>query len=112
MAECGDPDTQDSPGARLLDHVRDAVSEHIEWVDEPVTDPFDYGDAINEIADGAPDVYTHARWLEFVDLCAYEEDPSELGADCSDMTVAAGVALYMIAERLATALFIYASGVE
>lgn len=57
-----------------------------------------------EIADAAPDVYTHTRWQEFADLGAWQEDPTEIGSDGSDMTAAAGVCLYMIAERLAWAL--------
>jgi hypothetical protein len=41
----------------------------------------------------------------FVDLGAYNEDPAgELGDDGSDLTQAAGVALYLIASRLVAAL--------
>jgi hypothetical protein len=48
-------------------------------------------------------IYTHERWQVFVDLQAYQEDVSEYG-DADDLTNAAGVALYMIAERLVHAL--------
>ena len=40
----------------------------------------------------------------FVDLGAYHEDPSELGADTSDMEEAAKTCLYLIADRLIVAL--------
>jgi hypothetical protein len=44
-------------------------------------------------------------WSEFTDLAAYQEDPTEYGVDGSDMEQSARVCLYIIAERLATALF-------
>lgn len=96
-AECASPDTLESPGAAFLLSVQDAVNDYDECPDD---------DAIHEIADGAPDVYTHKRWQEFVDLAAYSEDLSEWGPiDPDDLERAvAGVALYQIAERLARAL--------
>lgn len=93
MAGVASPDSPDSPGAEWLMLVERAAGD-IER-DE---------DGISETADAIVPVYTHQRWLVFVDLAAYQEDPSGLGADTSDMTAAAGVALYMIAERLLTAL--------
>lgn len=97
LAECGDPDSSDSPGARFLEYVQDRVNEAREYgeLDQ---------DRIHEIADGAPDVYTHKLWAEFVDLEAYNEDPTDLGCDGTNMTQAAAVCLYIIAERLANAL--------
>jgi hypothetical protein len=99
MADCASPDTLESPGAKFLERVQDDVNERD-------ADSFsgDYlHDAAHEIADNAPDVYTHARWLQFADLCAYNEEP-EQGEWPSDLTNAAGIALYQIAYRLAVKL--------
>jgi hypothetical protein len=104
-AGCSDPDSGNnepmSDGARLLNQVRDGVIEAIEYA----PDARDYDDQISEIADSAPDVYTHRLWSEFVDLGAYNEDPTELGFDGSDMEQGARVCLYIIADRLARSLF-------
>lgn len=97
MAECGNPDSTESAGAALLASVRDDVAEAIE--NRRTLD-----DAAHEIADKAPDVYTAKRWAEFVDLAAYQEDP-ELGEWPENLTDAAGIALYQIAERLVSALW-------
>jgi hypothetical protein len=104
MAGCFDPDADDSPGAEMLARVRTDVIERIEH-NPGVTEAEWFADDTHEIADGAPDVYTASRWDQFTDLGAWQESPYDLGADGSDMTGAAGVALYMIAERLAVALF-------
>src|SRR5262245_1287171 len=96
VAECLCPDSPDSPGALFLTSVRDAWIEAIE--DGPVHD-----DQIHEIADNAPDVYTYQRWCEFVDLGAWQEE-AEACEWPKDLTDAAGVALYQIAERLCWAL--------
>lgn len=110
MAECGSPDSPDSAGAVFLTSVRDRVVELIEecddWHDIATSDrleDLDYSGGVHSIADEAPDVYTYTRWSEFVDLQAYQEDVNELGeVDGDDLTRSvAGVALYMIAERLA-----------
>lgn len=100
-ADCMSPDGIDSPGAHFLIQVRDDVEEALGLSadGETVSD-----DIAHDIADSAVPIYTHERWLVFVDLGAYQEDASELGADTSDLSGAAGVALYMIAERLVTAL--------
>jgi hypothetical protein len=102
LAGTADPDSDDSPGADLLHSVADGVAELIEKWDGATPDN-DAGD-LSQIADEAPNPYRFYMWREFVDLCAYNEDPSELGADCSDMEKAARICLYMIAERLAAAL--------
>lgn len=99
-ADCGGADSPASAGAQFLMSVRDAVVEEIE-----ANGVEGWEDRIFEIADNAPDVYTAKRWAEFVDLAAYNEDISEYGDCGDDLTKAAGVALYVIAERLATALF-------
>jgi hypothetical protein len=96
MAECSDPDANDSAGARFLDSVYDSTMEALAY------GPVDQ-EEVFEIADAAPDVYTCQRWQEFVDLAAWQEDTSELGRG-DDMTQEAGIALYLIAERLAWAI--------
>jgi hypothetical protein len=107
LAECADPERLDSPGADFLASVRDEVIERIQYVlaegQTVGVDSFmdEHG---TEIADLAPDVYTYKRWQEFVDLAAWQEDPSELGSASDDMTEAAGACLYLIADRLIRAL--------
>lgn len=106
LVECGDPDSPESRGALFLTSVRDAVVEYAE------TDDYTHhwSDAIHEIADSAPDVYTHQRWQEFVDLCAYETDLSDIVSTVTfsdnkiTLTDIAGYVLFDIAERLAIAL--------
>jgi len=97
LADCASPDSMTSPGAAFLESVRDAVADTIE-PDGTLRD-----DSRHEIADGAPDVYTVTRWAEFVDLAAYQEEP-DCGEWPSDLTDAAGVALYQIAARLISAI--------
>lgn len=106
-ADCACPDELDSAGARfLLSVLRDTCyrADEIEpegW--EDLTERLD--DDLHEIADSAPDVYTYTRWLEFVDLAAWQEDPTELTGNAGDnMTEMAGVCLYIIAERLARSI--------
>ena len=99
MADCASPDTLESPGAVFLLRVADDVAEALDDEDT------DRDDAPHEIADAAVPIYTYDVWRTFVDLAAYQEDPTELGADGSDMEQAAKVCLYMIADRLARALF-------
>ena len=101
LAECASPDSNSSPGAMFLISVQDGVNDATSY-DPTQTE---WADQAAEIADDAPDVYTHTLWLEFIDLCAYREDPSDLGVDAHDMEQAARVCLYLIAERLANVLF-------
>jgi hypothetical protein len=113
------PDTKESEGAAFLIHVADAVQELLEekWADDlwnadGWTDVSDLQDRIYEIADGAPDVYTHTLWKEFVDLAAYQEDDDsgsmasalETGPNGGGIEQVARIALYQIAERLAHSL--------
>jgi hypothetical protein len=112
LADCASPDRHDgigfepaaepqegSAGAKFLRHVAEDVAERL-------TDGIgDVHDEAHEVADNAVPIYTHELWTTFVDLAAYQEDPSELGAESDDLTKAAGVALYMIGNRLAVALF-------
>lgn len=107
LAECGSPDSPTSPGAAFLASVRDSLVENIE---KGYLDPDDPSDLVHEIADDAPDVYTHTRWLEFVDLAAYQEYPTEFepgGPDLKDpdyLFDLPGRCLYVIADRLCHAL--------
>ena len=124
LAGCGSPDRPDgigvsppadlstvdpSPGALFLRSVADDLAERIAYVFADL-DPAgcdltrELEEELHEVADAAPSVYTGARWAEFADLAAWDEDAAELGASADDLTAAAGVALYMIAERLARAL--------
>jgi hypothetical protein len=99
-ADCPGPDSPESAGAKMLTSIRDAVVEAWEYQDEaPSEDCIE--EIITEAADNGPDIYTHQMWSEFVDLAAYNEDPTELGADASDMDKCARVCLYLIAERCA-----------
>lgn len=110
QADCGSPDSKESPGAELLIEVRDVTCDLIEEVadDFDDVDEFDNIDdngALHEIADGAPSVYTGRMWDQFADLNANQEDPSELcDPDGMDMDKLAGICLYMIADRLARAI--------
>lgn len=99
MAECADPDTSVSPGAKMLMGVRDSVLEAIDYGSITLED-FDDNGQIHEIADGAPSDYTHARWAQFVDLAAWMEEP-EMGEWPENLDQVAGIALYQIADRLA-----------
>lgn len=87
--------------------IRDSVLERAEDIDAEDWDQQmveDYSGQAHEIADGAPDVYTWTRWQEFAGTQAWQEDLSELGWEGGDLTEAAGIALYMIAQRLVAEL--------
>lgn len=100
-ADCSCPDSPTSAGAVFLTSIQDAVN----GVEIESTDIDDYADQLTEIADDAPDIYTATLWAEFVDLGAWQEDPSEVGYELgtpdSSMEGAARVCLYLIAERAA-----------
>ncbi len=111
LAGCAGPDRPDnigwdhdaqpaggpSPGADFLRSVESSTLEAIE-----------YGwneDAAHEVADGAVPVYTGELWSVFVDVAAWQEDPSELGMEGSEgMEHLAGACLYLIGRRLAEAI--------
>jgi len=103
-ADCSCPESSESAGATFLMGVRDATIEMLEYKPDVEPAELNYDGAISEIADGAPSCYNFTRWTEFVDLAAWQEDTDELAGDGGDMTDRAGVALYMIAERLAQTL--------
>ncbi len=94
LADCAGPDSDSSPGSQFLSGVVDDIRER-------VTDGTFDEDSASEIADSAVPIYTRDVWSTFVDLAAYNEDPSEL-VDTSrvDMEQSAKLCLYMIAERL------------
>lgn len=100
-ADVAEPDTEGSAGADFLRRVESAVDDVLQYGEGADID--DYRDGITEQADSCVPVYTHQRWAAFVDLGAYGEDIDELGQP-GDLTTAAGYALYLIAERLLTAL--------
>jgi hypothetical protein len=106
LADTFCPDSDDSAGGKFLADVRDAVVEAIEYgTFDPDSDARDNDNGeISQIADSAPDVYTYNRWQEFGDLGAYQEEPEITGEWPGDLTEAAGLALYQIAERLAYAI--------
>lgn len=92
-------------GAKFLTKVRDAVAEEI-----GTGDPFTFERAA-EIATAAPSDDALLRWQQFVDLGAWTVDissrflsPEEHGMGSTDMTELAGIALHVIAERLALAI--------
>jgi hypothetical protein len=130
MAECADPDRADgygfdsmtdeeraernktaSAGAKFLRYCAWSALDVLDDADSYAGNPGDtlaeraeHDGRLTEEADGCVPVYTHQRWQTFVDLCAYQEDTDELAGADSDMSDRAGIALYMIAERLIRAL--------
>ncbi len=105
LAGCQRPSAE---GATFLESVRDEVVErftfHAAHADDPDVSAPDWEAVCNEIAQGAPDVMTAERWLEFVDLGAYAEVPEGEGWGSKDLTEIAAEALSQIAYRLAGAL--------
>lgn len=95
LAGCMYPDTE--AGRDFLHGLESAAHEILDYADaDTPADRLDDSGAVHEQADSAVPVYTAPRWAVFADLGAYTE---ELGATGSDLTGAAGVALYMIARR-------------
>ena len=97
MADCASPDREDSPGAHYLEMVAYSVVEAVENDDNRDDIPF-------QAADECVPIYTYDVWRTFVDLAAWQENPTDYGADGSDMEQAAKVCLYIIGERLAAAM--------
>lgn len=118
MAQCTSPDSQDSPGGKLLRGVLRDVRDALE---SGRLDTEDASDVAHEIADARVPVYTHEAWLTFIDLGAYQEDPDGGAWDTSHgdgnregglTGGVAKVALYQIGRRLAEALFSLAADAE
>jgi hypothetical protein len=104
IAECAEPDSEDSPGARFLieiaDHVIERSGKRVE----------DYDMLAHEIADFAvvAHPYSHDLWMTFVDLAAYRErdgitEAAEAVAG-GDHDGYAAAMLYSIGHRLARRL--------
>lgn len=103
IADCLDPDNFTSPGAKFLGDVRDNLVIALKDANGEELEE----DVIMEICDSAPDIYTHQKWQEFVDLGAYQlamgsgdVDLQDYMGASFDMDGMASVALYIIAERL------------
>lgn len=91
----------DDAGREYLIRVAEGVEEA--YADyEGRTDEF--SDLVHEVVDNALSVYTYEIWKTFVGLCAWDEDVSEYGTS-EGMTQAASVAIFMIGERLANAIW-------
>lgn len=95
------PDALDSPGGKWLRLVANTVEDVRDY---GTTDESTLRDAVSEQADNLVPVYTYDRWKVFVDLAAWEVYTEGL-APPDDMTAMAGVALYLVAERLLDALW-------
>src|SRR5574343_1275915 len=97
MADCASPDSLESMGARFLTAVAEVTVEATEYDDDRDEIPW-------TAADQCVPIYTYDVWHTFVDLGARQEDPTDYGADGSDMEQAAKVCLFAIGERLAAAV--------
>jgi hypothetical protein len=105
-ADAAGPDRIDSPGAKYLESVRDAVIEWWEDIEPEYRDGIteeDAQEAAGEQVDAAVPVFNHERMMAMVDLAAYHEEISDFG-EAEDLLQAAGWALYMVGERLFVAL--------
>lgn len=102
LADCGEPANSDSPGAKFLCSMRDALIDAREYSG----DAFDPDEDLHELADGAVPVYTYQRWQVFLDLAGWQVDTSDYGDDvrADALTEHAGVVLYVIADALLHAL--------
>lgn len=103
LADCGVPDTRESLGAQFLLEVQEATAARRADFDGSE----DMTDVAHEIADGAASIYsTIDLWRTFVDLAGFREDVSDLGFefDCNEAEKYPMTALYLIADRLASAL--------
>jgi hypothetical protein len=109
MAECSDPDTDSSPGADFLRAIESSVDDALNTIDADSGNMDEWTmERAAEIADYCVPVYTHNLWVTFVDLAAYSEDVSDLGYMSIDVEMPEklpSLALYIIGERLALALF-------
>lgn len=98
MADVSSPDTSESPGALWLLRVLREAEEIIEY-DADDEDR----DQIHESADQLVPIYNHERMTVLTDLAAYYEDLGDFGTP-EDMLQAAGWSLYLVAERLLSAI--------
>ena len=97
LADCGTPDSRTSAGADLFDTIRVNLIDSLNFdADAPIE--------VAGIADSSLNVYDHQIWLQFVDLCGYNEDLSDGMALGSTMTQQANYVLASIAERVIVAI--------
>jgi len=111
-ADCSCPEGAERAGAAFLDSV---FSDFVCTAQNDLNvsggdDAYDIRRSLerfdwHEAADSAVPIWTHQKWLTFVEIGAYDEDVSDLvdsrkvtGDDC------ANAALYIIADRLLRAL--------
>ena len=92
ITECGQPDSAASPGVDLFMNAQLALIDWLEFPDDEVV-------PVVELADAAVTPYTHPLWLQFVDLCGYDEELASEMALGSTMTQQAQYVLCTIAER-------------
>src|SRR5262245_59250117 len=100
MADTASPDSTTSPGADWLQTIAHDFADMAEDID----DDDDASDTIHERADALVPIYTYDIWATFTDLGAWGEDPTDLGWSGEDMEKGAQVCLYIVAERLLSAL--------
>lgn len=101
LADVASPDSKESKGADFLLSVQDRVNDALSY--GMAEQGYELSDVASEIGDESVPVYTHEKWQTFVDLCAYTEDVTEFGP-IQDLDNASNIALFLIAERLATVL--------
>lgn len=110
MVDVSTPDTLTSPGAMWLRHIRDW---YVETRDEILGDRYPE-DKINEVSGLITDAgqvphQTHVQWQIFTDLALYHSndiDEDSIGPITWDeISNAAGQAVGVIGERLASALY-------
>ncbi len=113
LAGCAGPDRHDGIGFGGYLPAEDgadpsAGAVFLRSVETSTNEALEYGwteDDSHEVADGAVPVYTAELWAVFVDLAAWQEDPTELGMDGAEgMEHLAGACLYLIGRRLAEAI--------
>lgn len=99
VADVLGPDDKDSPGAKWLVRVSNAVDD---VVDAVKNHDANQQDAEHEAADGLVPIYTHELWQVWVDLGLYREDPEEIGFEFDGQNVEnlPSVVCYMVALRL------------
>jgi len=111
LAEVADPDKHDdlgffykptnssnpSAGAKFLRKIEQSTYETIEW-------DWHEWESSSEVAETSVPVYTHKMWEVFVDLCAYQEEPSE-GLVFTSFHDAVSNVLFDIAKRLSEAIY-------
>ena len=109
--DCAQPDGHEKEGASFLTCAftafECAAENDLDVADDDADDirsaleDFDW----HERADAAVPVYTHSKWLTFVQLEAYHEDVTEIVDSRNiDGESVANAALYIIADRLFRAL--------